>query len=322
MSNDTHTTTAQPLDDTGCQITGNSDMYGAGIRIGFYLQWYGSIIAGFPLRSKDSRSTVKLAPGESENMSFSLLLFITATFIALSVRASTLAPVETYIILLLIFGFHYYWIPDRIIHFITIYILNRKPKANKHRGWVYLLFTFTLPCIISCFQLWFWGFHLEHNNTNTAHCNEFGFGFVRVNLKNKGFRIFNTVYFAIFLFWSLWGFWTARHIFVNGLMEMNTNSPRLSKRGPLHKNKERKSYYYLEIATSVARLALISTIILAIELTIIRNQIHAMDSIASAGQMIPFVLGVGAVSRVLYFAYKAHKTNFISIGDKWPESRH
>jgi hypothetical protein len=38
------------------------------------------------------------------------------------------------------------------------------------------------------------------------------------------------VYFAIFLFWSLWGFWTARHVFVNGLMEMNTNSPRLSKR--------------------------------------------------------------------------------------------
>jgi hypothetical protein len=93
-------------------------------------------------------------------------------------------------------------------------------------------------------------------------------------------------------------------------------------RGPLHKNKERKSYYYLEIATSVARLAFISTIIVAIELTIIRNQIHAMDSIASAGQMIPFVLGVGAVSRVLYFAYKAHKTHFISIGDKWHESKH
>jgi hypothetical protein len=187
MSNDTHTTIAQPLDNTGCQITGNSDMYGAGIRISFYLQWYSSIFAGFPIRSKDSRSTVKLAPGESENMSFSLLLFITATFIALSVRVSTLAPVETYIILLLIFGFHYYWIPDRSIHFITIYILNRKPKGNKHHGWIYLLFTFTLPCIISCFQLWFWGYHLEHNNTNTAHCNEFGFGFVKVNLKNKGF---------------------------------------------------------------------------------------------------------------------------------------
>jgi hypothetical protein len=147
MSNDTHTTIAQPPDNTGCQITGDSDMYGAGIRIGFYLQRYGSIIAGFPIRSKDSRSTVKLAPGESENMSFSLLLFITATFIALSVRASTLAPVETYIILLLIFGFHYYWIPDRSIHFITIYILKRKPKANKHRGWIYLLFK--LLCRVS-----------------------------------------------------------------------------------------------------------------------------------------------------------------------------
>ncbi|KAL9073481.1 MAG: hypothetical protein Q9161_002902 [Pseudevernia consocians] len=54
-----------------CAIDGNTDMYGIGIRIGFYLQWYGAIFASW------------LAPSEVETLRFTITIYIAATFVAL-----------------------------------------------------------------------------------------------------------------------------------------------------------------------------------------------------------------------------------------------
>lgn len=77
-----------------CDFNGNADMYGLGIRLGYYLQWFGIILAS------------PLAPDEVPNARFALALFISATFQALIIQIvrRNLYIVEIYVVLLLTFG--------------------------------------------------------------------------------------------------------------------------------------------------------------------------------------------------------------------------
>ncbi|TKA66540.1 hypothetical protein B0A49_10482 [Cryomyces minteri] len=86
-----------------CTFDGNSDMYGLGIRIGFYLQWYSGILASI------------LAPSELPGLRFAKALFIAATFLALLILTIQnplgLQVAEVYIILLLTFGSYLFFVP-------------------------------------------------------------------------------------------------------------------------------------------------------------------------------------------------------------------
>jgi hypothetical protein len=86
-----------------CILDGSSDMYGLGIRIGFYLQWYSSILAAW------------LAPSEIEGLRFTNSLFVASTFLALIIStasdASNLHPVDIYVTLLLTFRYYVFLVP-------------------------------------------------------------------------------------------------------------------------------------------------------------------------------------------------------------------
>lgn len=94
-----------------CKIEGNSDMYGLGIRLGFYFQWYGAILARW------------LAPSEVKGLAFSFNVFVAATFLALVISTLTdidsLEPVETYIVLLLMFGAYLALVPIYVWRLLT-----------------------------------------------------------------------------------------------------------------------------------------------------------------------------------------------------------
>jgi hypothetical protein len=94
-----------------CKIEGNSDMYGLGIRLGYYFQWYGAILARW------------LAPSEVKNLAFSMDVFVAATFLALAIltagRVDSLEPVETYIVLLLMFGAYLALVPIYVWRLLT-----------------------------------------------------------------------------------------------------------------------------------------------------------------------------------------------------------
>ncbi len=74
-------------------------MYGLGIRIGFYLQWFGASLASWIARS------------EVKPLRFSNSLFVAAAFLALIIQVSKggLRAVEIYIVLLLMFGAYLSW---------------------------------------------------------------------------------------------------------------------------------------------------------------------------------------------------------------------
>lgn len=170
---------------TTCTITGNSDMYGLGIRIGFYLQWFGTILASWPDRTHD----------EVPALRFSNSLFVSATFIALLIQTAknNLRPVEIYIILLLTFG--------RYFHFVPIYIwrllvccdprLDPTRHPRVHAGPVFSGLNFLLLASVSIYHLWFW-YHLNGLALGEKEgCVEYGFFFGRVLLDGKGFMVAN-----------------------------------------------------------------------------------------------------------------------------------
>ncbi|KAJ8058757.1 hypothetical protein OCU04_011746 [Sclerotinia nivalis] len=120
-----------------CTTIGNSDIYGLGIRIGFYLQWYASLLASAP-----KGSSGKVASDEAQGLGFSNILFSVATFLALITQTSTLQLAEIYIILLLVVGYHYYFIPSMVMKLIpSIKQIPKKkqPRSKEPRGWVYSL---------------------------------------------------------------------------------------------------------------------------------------------------------------------------------------
>ena len=65
-----------------CEIQGNSDIYGLGIRLGFYLQWYGVALAAW------------IAASKIPSMRVANVFFSAATFLATLIQKPK--PVEMY----------------------------------------------------------------------------------------------------------------------------------------------------------------------------------------------------------------------------------
>lgn len=164
-------------------------MYGLGIRIGFYLQWYGTILANW------------LAPEEVPGMRFSNTLFVSATFLALIIQTAndSLKPVEIYIILLLTFGGYLYFVPL----YLWRLIIWGYPQLDPSRyprvlaGPVYSVLNFALLVSVSAFQLWFW--FAKVNDAGSDGCEEFGFFFEQVDLKSKRFVVGNILLHGVLL---------------------------------------------------------------------------------------------------------------------------
>ncbi|KAF7900068.1 hypothetical protein EAF00_004404 [Botryotinia globosa] len=134
-------------------IDGNSDIYGLSIRIGFYLQWYASIFASAPRGSSG-----KVTSDEVQGLIFSTVLLTVATFLALIIQKSALQLAEVYIILLLVVGYHYYFIPKMfmaLLSFIKQLLKGEKDETwqKKNRGREFILLAGLFFCAISCFQL-------------------------------------------------------------------------------------------------------------------------------------------------------------------------
>lgn len=181
-----------------CGFVGNSDMYGVGIRIGFYLQWYGTIAATW------------LAKGDVKGLRLSIVFFIGATFLALVIQTSmnALQPVDIYIILLLTYGAYYSFVP--------LYIWRMATGCNplldptrwsrvEHPDRVYSTAFFALLAAVTSFQLWFWctGINTIPQAAPATDCPEYGFLFSKVVLNNPVFVAGNITLNIILLIFCL-----------------------------------------------------------------------------------------------------------------------
>jgi hypothetical protein len=144
-----------------CSLDGSSDMYGLGIHLGFYLQWYSSILASW------------LAPSEIEGLHFTNSLFVASTFLALIIStsndASSPQPVGIYVTLLLTFGYYLFLIPLYVWRVVTTGKASLDPtRWPVVRPTAHNVLTSLLLLAVGAFQLWSWQVQRKtaHNMTS------------------------------------------------------------------------------------------------------------------------------------------------------------
>jgi len=178
-----------------CVINGNADMYGLGIRLGFYLQWFAGIMAN-----------ILLVREEITAIRFTLTSFIAATFIGLVVQTARagLSAVDIYIICLMSFGSHYFLVPTFLWRVVTCF----SPRLDPTRwsvvlhGTIYLLFSSVLLASTTGYQLWFWISGIYKFDTG---CPQSGFLFTRLPLTSSSLRSVNIAFLSLLVLISIVG---------------------------------------------------------------------------------------------------------------------
>lgn len=152
---------------------GNSDMYGLGIRLGFYLQWLaGALAALLNIRSD-------IVAVRSCLFAFTLAVFI--AIIVQTTRSPTLTSADIFITLLLCFGY-FYSLPFKLLMKNTRVVASLEFDALQHM----------LLLAVSGYKLWFWSTGVMHSK-NPYNCKEFGFPFRRHKLDSPNVRAFYLV---------------------------------------------------------------------------------------------------------------------------------
>jgi predicted branched-subunit amino acid permease len=153
-----------------CKFQGNGDMYGLGIRLGYYFQWFGAIFAAW------------LAPSEVNPLRFSIDVFVAASFLALIIitvqNVDTLQPIETYIVLLLMFGHYMALAPIFLWRLLTMcdpyWDPTRYPMVRSSHMASSLSFILLLGVLV--YQYWFWFAHVMPS-LGRLSCQQYGFLF-------------------------------------------------------------------------------------------------------------------------------------------------
>lgn len=176
-----------------CQFDGNSDMYGLGIRIGFYLQWFALIFANW------------MAPKEVPGLRFTYAVFVTATFLALMIQTprKNLQIVEIYIVLLLTFGFYLFLVPLYLWRLVTGFNTELDPTRHPivSPSTASNILNHVLVSTVVLYEVWFWFARIPQ--LGDQNCQQYGFLFAKIRLDNKGFQVINILlYFSLLVIFT------------------------------------------------------------------------------------------------------------------------
>lgn len=179
-----------------CPIPVSSGSYGVGIRVAFYLQWFGMIVTSWTLESA------------ARNLKLIGALTTAATSVGLVLNLERLQPVEIYIVLLLTCGALYFTIPIYLWRLMTCCRPWWDPDrwTRTKMGWMFRALTYSMYGALLSLHIWFWcrGAH-ERRKTDPelgtdTECEQFGFLFTQVKLDDPGLIVFNImIHFTILL---------------------------------------------------------------------------------------------------------------------------
>ncbi|KAI1496884.1 hypothetical protein F5X99DRAFT_47445 [Biscogniauxia marginata] len=267
-----------------CSVEGNADMYGVGIRLGFYLNWFAGILANV------------IAAEEIETSRYAFSCFIAATFIALVVQTAqgTLTTLDMYIVLLLCFGYFFFLIPTFLWRLFTCFDVTLDPTRwpRARAGAFYHVVHGLLLLAVAAFQLWFW---IVEAST-TSECSYYGFLFARLEISATALRDTNIAFQALIVLICA-GILVAQIIGTFSLREQPT----------IQIPERRKTL--LRTIYAILLFTVASIVTAATELTIAWNKVTGVNTLDSAGQLIPFLVGLGIMGRVLYLGVLREKKN-------------
>lgn len=180
-----------------CHITGHPDTYGLGIRIAFYIQWFGMIFASW------------LPESDALNLKFLNGLTIAATSVGLALDLGTLQPAEIYVVLLLVCGTLYFLVPVYLWRLITCCHpwWDTERWSRMRMGWLFKSGMGLMLGALLGLQIWFWctGVYERPTGTDTS-CQQYGFLFGQVQLDSPAITAVNIILSLAILLVGTWKF--------------------------------------------------------------------------------------------------------------------
>ncbi|CAI6097444.1 unnamed protein product [Clonostachys chloroleuca] len=260
----------------------NKDLYGLGIRLGFYIQWVGLIICELFDKKKKCDQPRHL---HSEFFAIRirmhhLLLPSSSPFLCKSPKhrsnligrqssSSQWTFIQSY--------FHSF--------LVVVFIWSMFMSLNLEYPMGPSRLSVRLSCLlltaVSLFQLLFWSQKFDFRD-----CKTYGFAFNKTTIDEITFRVTNRILYGVLLLVVLLNFIS--------LFFLPKRSPLVDKLGQKLWSSTMKALYCL------AKLLVCAVIIVATELTISWNGIQTINELDSAGQTIPFVVGCCVLARVIY----------------------
>lgn len=180
-----------------CQIPGHPDTYGLGIRISFYIQWFGMII------------TCWYSESDALNLKFLNALTILATSIGLALNLTDLQPAEVYVVLLLLCGTIYFMVPIYLWRVLTCCHSWWDPErwTRTRLGWFFRTAMALMFGVILGFQIWFWcsDVYIRPPGTDTD-CQQYGFFLGQLLLNSSALTALNIIIHIAMIIVGIWLF--------------------------------------------------------------------------------------------------------------------
>lgn len=176
---------------SACSITGNPDLYGLGMRIGYYLQWYAILFASFA------------CPKEVPILRHTNACFVSIVFFAVLtqlVRSQSLDDIDIYITMLFTFGSTLNNLILLLWRITTRFSVRWDPSRYRKAeppGRLFSILNFLVLETVFGFEIWFWTTRLQAEEHDA--CERYGFLFGKVSLRNEGFRYANATLSVILL---------------------------------------------------------------------------------------------------------------------------
>ncbi|KAH6667043.1 hypothetical protein F5X68DRAFT_279331 [Plectosphaerella plurivora] len=260
-----------------CQVQGKPELYGLGIRVAFYLQWFGAILAEY-LEMADLAAVQLLG-----------LLLSAATFVGLVVQLSmtTLQPADIYIVLLLAAGIFLPLVPLYVWKAVTCFNRHwdpfRWPKDTTSPAIKGL--SFLLLLAITSLSIWFWTTYVPGEDCSSY---QYGFLFSAVALGNTAYVASNAILWILIL------------VVCAGILMVKAGFSFAFWADKRRRKKARRIHIQVvQDLTTFAKAIVAAVVTAAVELSVVWNNIDGVNGVADVAQMIPLFVSGGIVVRAV-----------------------
>ncbi|KAL0930200.1 uncharacterized protein CTRU02_215020 [Colletotrichum truncatum] len=264
-----------------CEVLGRPELYGLGLRVAFYVQWFGAIVVEY------------LEIADLPDIRLIGLLFSAAAFLGLVIKISlaTLQPADVYIVFLLAMGSYLFLVPLYLWKALTCFNPYWNPFrwSKEEPSPAFKGLNFALLMGLATFGVYVWCSFMPENDCSSS---QYGFFFSRVSLGNKGFIAFNAALCLIILLVCL----------VILLLMTGWKVPFWREKRKKRRIKKMHIMMIKELKT-LSNVAVAATLTAAIELTVSWNDIQDVNNVADTAQTLPLFISVGFLIRILFLHF-------------------
>ncbi|EGR44300.1 uncharacterized protein TRIREDRAFT_112372 [Trichoderma reesei QM6a] len=269
-----------------CGREGRPDLYGLGIRLGFYLQWFGEILVEF--FDQADVSDIRLLG----------FLLSGAIVLALLVQVADQRAqgADIYIMLQLAAGSYIFLVPMYIWKALTCCDRRWDPlgQTREAKMAVFNVSTMLLLVIISALHLWFFGTYMP---TKGRQCGYYGFFFAKVKLDNTAYVVIN--------------------IIVGRRPEQRPEEVEQARNARRERARQQRAEV-LRTMRGISNLLVYGLHITAIELTVRWNQFDNIDGVDTSAQTVPLLVSAGILTRFLLLHYEGKNDDGSTAGGRRP----